>query len=128
MESQLLLRVPYFGRLILIVSESFFNGAFYFLQNWPYDVFNVGFIEKNFAYMLGYGFVISFICNYFLEGVYATAAYMIISIWMLINTIVYSPPEVTFNNYNDIIQTIFKKYKQRKFLKNEYNKHRERIR
>ena len=117
-ETQLLLGVPYLGRLVLIVLESFFNGAFYYLQNWPYDVFNVGFIEKNFAYMFGYGFVISVICNYFLEGIYATAAYLIISLWMLINTIVFSPPEVKFNNLNDVVEIIFKKYKQRKFLKN----------
>ena len=117
-ETQLLLGVPYLGRLVLIVLESFFNGAFYFLQNWPYDVFNVGFIEKNFPYMFGYGFVISVICNYFLEGIYATAAYLIISLWMLINTIVFSPPEAKFNNLNDVVEILFKKYKQRKFLKN----------
>lgn len=44
--------------------------------------------------MLGYGFIVSIICNLFLSGVYSTAAYLIISLWMLINSIVYSPPEI----------------------------------
>lgn len=77
--------------------------------------------------MLGYGFFISFICNFLLSGVFATAAYLLISLWMLINTIIYSPPVVQFNSMADVIN-IFKETKKRKTYKNDYNQHRQKIR
>lgn len=77
--------------------------------------------------MLGYGFVVSFICNLLLSGIYSTAAYLIISLWMLINTIVYSPPEVDFRSFKDIID-VLKNYRKRKTYKNAYNIHRAKLR
>lgn len=64
------------------------------MKTWPFDKYNIGFMEKNMAYMLGYGFTVSVVCNYFLSGSLSTGAYLIISLWMLINSVVYSPPLV----------------------------------
>jgi hypothetical protein len=35
---------PTLGTILLLISESFFNAAFYFLKKWPYDRCNVGFL------------------------------------------------------------------------------------
>jgi len=43
-ETLILIKIPYVGILCLIASESFFNGAFYFLKIWPYDKYNIGYI------------------------------------------------------------------------------------
>ena len=78
--------------MMLLVSESFFNSIFYFLKKYPYDRYNIGFIEKNAAYMFGYGFFVSFVCNVCLTGDFSRAAYFVISQWMIINCILHSPP------------------------------------
>lgn len=83
---------PFIGTTILMISESFFNSAFYFLKKWPYDRFNVAFMEKNIAYMLGYGFFISFVCNVCLSGDFSRGAYFVLSQWMIINCLLFSPP------------------------------------
>jgi len=46
------------------------------------------------SYMIGYGFCVSVFCNYFLSGSFSTGAYLIMSLWMLINSVTYSPPIV----------------------------------
>lgn len=85
---------PFVGLVGLVLSESFFNSAFYFLKKWPYDRYNIGFIEKNLPYMLGYGFFVSVVCNVILSGSMARGVYFIMSEWMIINCIIYSPPEI----------------------------------
>lgn len=90
------------GMLLLILSESFFNGVFYFMKTWPFDKYNIGFMEKNKSYMMGYGFVVSLACNYLFTASYATGAYLLFSLWMIINTVVYSPPIVEFKSIKDI--------------------------
>lgn len=42
--------------------------------------------------MLGYGFFVSFICNVVLSGNLALAVFFLISLWMMINCQLYSPP------------------------------------
>ena len=46
--------------------------------------------------MLGYGFAVSLVCNVFLKGFFASAGYFIMSQWMIINCVLYSPPVVEF--------------------------------
>ena len=86
------------GTLCLLISESFFNSAFYFLKKWPYDRYNIGFIERNLPYMLGYGFFVSLVCNVMLSGDLARGAYFLISQWMIINCLLYGPPEKEFTD------------------------------
>ncbi len=115
------------GIFLLILSESFFNGVFYFMKKWPFDKYNIGFMEKNMSYLVGYGLTVSLICNYFLNGSYATGAYLLLSLWMIINTVIYSPPLVQFKSIDDVIK-IFTSENSRNGLKNAYNYHRNKIR
>lgn len=85
---------PILGSILLVISESFFSAAFYYLEKWPYDRFNIAFIEKNVAYMLGYGFFVALICNALLDGFLGIAAFFLISLWMMINCQLYSPPPI----------------------------------
>lgn len=133
-ETQILTFIPYLGKnfnnkgtFLLILSESFFNGVFYFMKTWPFDKYNIGFMEKNMSYMIGYGLFVSLVCNYFLAGSLATGAYLVLSLWMLINSIMYSPPMIEFKSIDDIIK-IFASETSRNKLKNAYNHHRLKIR
>jgi hypothetical protein len=74
------------------------------MKTWPFDKFNIGFMEKNMSYMIGYGFTVSLVCNYLLTGSYATGAYLLLSLWMIINTIIYSPPLVEFKSIDDVFK------------------------
>lgn len=112
---------------MLILSESFFNGVFYFMKTWPFDKYNIGFMEKNMSYMVGYGFTVSVVCNYFLSGSMATGAYLVLSLWMLINSVIYSPPLIQFNSFDDILK-ILANQNERNILKNAYNQHRLKMR
>lgn len=75
----------------VVISEAFFNSAFYFLSTWPYDKYNAAFIESQKYYMLGFGMFVSVLCNYFLSGFTALGVCLIVSLWMLINSVIYSP-------------------------------------
>ena len=77
----------------VIISEAFFNAAFFFLSTWPYDKYNAALIEKQKFYMLGYGMFVSVICNYFLSGFTSLGVCLMISLWMLINSVIFSPVE-----------------------------------
>jgi len=92
------------GKFLFILSESFFNGVFYFMKTWPFDKYNIGFMEKNMSYMIGYGLTVSFVCNYVLSGSFSTGAYLIMSLWMLINSVIYSPPLVEFHSVDDVVK------------------------
>ena len=97
------------------------------MKTWPFDKYNIGFMEKNMSYMIGYGFTVSVVCNYFLSGPFSTGAYLIMSLWMLINSVLYSPAVVEFKTKDDIVKLLTKEG-ERKLLQNAYNEHRRNIR
>lgn len=122
-----LIHIPYFGRLNLILSEGFFNGIFYFIRKWPYDDFNIGFFEKKWAYLTGYGLTISIICNYVFQNypLLSNGAYFLLSPYLIINMIVSSPPNITVNSISDMLKILTTK---RSELTNSYNTHRNNLR
>lgn len=79
------------------------------------------------SYMIGYGLTVSVVCNLVLSGSYATGAYLILSLWMLINSVIYSPPEAHFKSIEDVLR-VFAKESERNRLKNAYNIHRSKLR
>ena len=99
---------PIIGTICLVISESFFNSTFYFLKKWPYDRYNIAFMERNLPYMLGYGLVVSIVCNVVLKGIFSSAAYFILSQWMIINCVIFSPPEVEFKSWDHVMEVIRK--------------------
>jgi hypothetical protein len=52
--------------------------------------------------MMGYGFFVTMVCNLFFEGSVAQGVYFTFSLWMLINCVVYSPPDIEFKSFADI--------------------------
>ena len=46
-------------------------------------------MEKNIAYMMGYGFFVSFVCNVCLNGDFSRGAYFVLSQWMIINCLLF---------------------------------------
>lgn len=126
MSSLLLIHIPYLGRLNLIFSESFFNGIFFFLRKWPYDEYNIGFIEKKWAYLTGFGLVISVVCNYLLasNALVSNGAYLLLSVWMIVNMTVSSPPDLEIKSLTEMINALKSK---RRELNNSYNAHRDKL-
>jgi|JI6StandDraft_1071083.scaffolds.fasta_scaffold06312_4 hypothetical protein len=124
--SLILIRIPYLGRLNLIISESFFNGIFFFLRKWPYDEYNIGFIERKWAYLTGYGLFISVVCNYLLADnpLISNGAYLLLSVWKIVNMTVSSPPDIEIHSIADMKKTLTAK---RKDLNNSYNAHRDKL-
>lgn len=122
--------VPYFGMFTVIVSEAFFNAAFFFLSTWPYDRYNAAFLEKERYYLLGFGMFVSIICNYFLSGFASLGVCLIISLWMLMNSVIYSPVEKQdgseFRSFGEV-WSVLTKSEERNRLKNSYNLHRQRL-
>lgn len=53
-------------------------------------------MEKNLAYMLGYGLFVSVVCNFLLPPSLARPAYFLLSQWMIINAVLHSPPSTAF--------------------------------
>jgi hypothetical protein len=76
---------------VMVVSEAFFSATFFFLSTWPYDKYNVAFLELNIAYLTGFGMFISILGNYLLTGITSLGVCMLFSLWMLINSVLYSP-------------------------------------
>lgn len=113
--------------IILTITDSFFNAAFYFFRKWPYDKFNLAFMEKNMAYMLGYGFFVSFITNLPLPPSLSIGCYLILGQWMIINAILTSPPEIEFTSWGQIYRAVTN-YDERRKLINGYNIHRRKLR
>jgi hypothetical protein len=79
--------------LLLVIMDSFFNSAFYFFRRWPYDIFNVAYLERNMAYNLGYGLFVSIMVNIVLQNTISMAGYLLMSQWMIINAMIHSPPQ-----------------------------------
>ena len=106
--SAVLIHVPYFGKLNLILSEAFFNGIFYFIRKWPYDEFNIGFFERKWAYLTGYGLVVSVVCNYLFQDfpLLSNGAYFLMSLWLIINMIVSSPPDLNISSFREVLQCL----------------------
>lgn len=124
--SVVLIHIPYLGRLNLIISESYFNGIFFFLRKWPYDEYNVGFMEKSWAYLTGFGLAISIICNYLFasNNLLSTGFYFLLSVWMIVNMTVSSPPDLEIKSFSDMYKVLTTK---RKDLNNSYNAHRDKL-
>lgn len=85
---------------ILVIMDSFFNAAFYYFRKWPYDKYNVAFLEKHMAYCLGYGFPVSFITNWLLPPSFSIGGYLLISQYMIVNALCHSPPNITFKSFS----------------------------
>ena len=83
---------------VLVLMDSFFNTAFYFFRKWPYDKYNVAFLEKNLSYCIGYGLPVSFIVTMVLPSSMATGTYLLISQYMIINAMAHSPPHAIFTS------------------------------
>jgi hypothetical protein len=124
--SVILIHIPYVGRLNLIIWESFFNGIFFFLRKWPYDEFNIGFIERKWAYLTGYGLFISIVCNYIFVSnpLISTGMYLLLSVWLIVNMAVSSPPELNIQSPVDMLTALVCK---RSLLSNSYNIHRDKL-
>lgn len=122
-----LIHIPYLGRLNLVLSEGFFNGIFYFIRKWPYDDFNIGFFEKNWAYLTGFGLSVSIFCNYIFQDntLLSNGAYFVLTPYLIINMIVSSPPTINVKSFRDMINVLGKK---RNELDNSYNRHRDNLR
>ena len=92
---------------ILAIMDCFFNTAFYFFCKWPYDRYNVAFLEVHMSYSVGFGAFVSILTDALLPSSVSVGAYLILSQWMIINALCFSPPEATFKNFSDIAN-IFK--------------------
>lgn len=80
--------------ILLVIMDSFFNTAFYFFRKWPYDKYNVAFLEKFMPYCLGYGAFVSIFANVILPPSMSIGGYLLISQWMIINALYHTPPQV----------------------------------
>lgn len=81
--------------------------------------------------MLGYGFTVSFVTNILFTGDIARGLYLLISQWMIINTVLHSPPDLpTINTEKGIesLKSVLMMRTERSSLSNGYNEHRMRIR
>jgi hypothetical protein len=106
--------------------DSFFNTAFYYFRKWPYDKYNVAFLEKNLAYCLGYGFFVSIVTNVMLPPSMSIGGYLLISQWMIINALYHTPPQKEFNSFAEIYEVLSSREERRK-LPSAYNIHRSRL-
>lgn len=68
-----------------------------------------------FPYMLGYGFMVSIVTNFFFTGSLSVGLYFMISQWMIINTVLFSPPDLN-EGTNDRIIDLMLRRKQRSEL------------
>lgn len=106
--------------------DSFFNTAFYYFRKWPYDKYNVAFLEKNLAYCLGYGSFVSVVTNVMLPPSMSIGGYLLISQWMIINALYHTPPQKEFNSFAEIYQVLSSREERRR-LPSAYNIHRNRL-
>ena len=89
---------------VLAIMDCFFNTAFYYFSKWPYDRYNVAFLEAHMPYAVGFGSFVSILTDALLPSSVAVGAYLILSQWMIINALYFSPPEVEFNSIGDILK------------------------
>jgi hypothetical protein len=104
--------------------DSFFNTAFYYFRKWPYDKYNVAFLEANMSYAMGYGAFVSIVTDVLLPSPFSIGGYLLLSQMMIINAMCHTPPTIEFNSFGDI----FKALKDRKKLGSAYNVHRLKLR
>lgn len=112
--------------VLLVIMDSFFNACFYYFRKWPYDNFNVAFLEKHMSYCLGYGFFVSVVTNVMLPPSMSIGGYLLISQWMIINALYHTPPHKEFSSFDDIRKVLFNREERRK-LPSAYNIHRENL-
>ena len=60
------------------------------------------------SYALGFGAFVSILTDALLPSSVAVGAYLILSQWMIINALYFSPPQVEFNSFGDILN-VFKR-------------------
>jgi len=92
---------------MLAIMDCFFNTAFYYFRKWPYDKYNVAFLEAYMSYCLGFGALVSITIDIVIPSYLSISGYMLISQWMIINALYYNPPAIEFNSFADIVK-IFK--------------------
>ena len=88
---------------VLAIMDCFFNTAFYFFRKWPYDRYNVAFLESHMSYALGYGAFVSIMTDIILPPSMSIGGYLLISQWMIINALYHSPPKIEFNSLSEIL-------------------------
>jgi hypothetical protein len=93
---------------IIAVMDCFFNTAFYYFRKWPYDKYNVAFLEAHMSYALGYGAMVSVLTNVFLPPSMSIGAYLLLSQWMIINAIIHSPPANKITSFAMLVQVVTK--------------------
>jgi hypothetical protein len=76
--------------------------------------------------LLGYGFFVSFLSNYVFKSsvLLSNGAYFLMSLWLIINCVVSSPPVVEVNNIKEGLNILFGK---RNLYSNSYNLHRKQL-
>jgi hypothetical protein len=79
---------------IMTIMDCFFNTAFYYFRKWPYDKYNVAFLEAHMSYAMGYGAFVSVVTNIMLPTSMSIGGYLLISQWMIINAFCHTPPEI----------------------------------
>ena len=128
--SLLLIVISFFDRIyfpvLLVIIDSFFNAAFYYFRKWPYDKYNVAFLEKIMPYCLGYGFFVSLITRIILPGSMGIGGYLLISQWMIINALYHTPPQIKFNSFEEIYNVLTNRDERRR-LPSAYNIHRDKL-
>ena len=112
--------------IVLVIMDSFFNTAFYFFRKWPYDQYNVAFLEKFMPYCLGYGAFVSIVANVVLPPSMSIGGYLLISQWMIINALYHTPPQIEFHSFREILDVLYSREKRRR-LPSAYNIHRTRL-
>lgn len=111
---------------VLAIMDCFFNTAFYYFSKWPYDKYNVAFLEANMSYAIGFGAFVSILTDALLPSSVSVGAYLLLSQWMIINALCFSPPEVEFHSLADLTKVF--KGEERKKMASAYNIHRQRLR
>jgi hypothetical protein len=79
---------------MLAIMDCFFNTVFYYFRKWPYDKYNVAFLEAHMSYSLGFGAFVSIATDIILPSPLSISGYLLISQWMIINALYYNPPAI----------------------------------
>jgi hypothetical protein len=116
-----------FSPWVLVITDCFFNSCFYYFRKWPYDKYNVAYLERNLPYCMGYGLFVSLVANIILPSTMAIGGFLLISQIMIINAICHAPIEMEFHSFSEIFNVVFHR-SVRMGLANAYNNHRRQLR
>ena len=98
---------------VLVTMDCFFNTALYFFRKWPYDKYNVAFLESHLAYSMGFGLFVSFMANIVLPASLSISGFLLISQWMIINAIIFTPPDKDFSSLDEVWLYVSNRSKRR---------------